>query len=235
MSNSLWPSGLQLTRRLCPWDFPGKNTGVGCHFLLQGIFLTQGSNLHILLDWQILYHWATREAQLSRGWDPSPKKWFLPGYGGGGTWPGVAVRHKEAVLNTPTMAPHQSPGKSSAHSWTGGRWTWTHRGRSTQCPPKSRREESPEPLRTLEIRYFCSSKTMIASPMNTLEQRAHTNSFTGSQWDENNPPKQSESCILQRPQGSRNFLLNWLENADFFVGLLGQGQSPGSHHFIHVK
>ena len=32
------------TRLLCPWDFPGKNTGVGCHFLLQGIFPTQGSN-----------------------------------------------------------------------------------------------------------------------------------------------------------------------------------------------
>ena len=30
---------------LCPWDFPGKSTGVGCHFLLQGIFPTQGSNL----------------------------------------------------------------------------------------------------------------------------------------------------------------------------------------------
>ena len=30
---------------LCPWKFPGKNTGVGCHFLLQEIFLTQGSNL----------------------------------------------------------------------------------------------------------------------------------------------------------------------------------------------
>ena len=29
------------TRILCPWDFPGKNIGVGCHFLLQGIFLTQ--------------------------------------------------------------------------------------------------------------------------------------------------------------------------------------------------
>ena len=26
---------------LCPWNFPGKNTGVGCHFLLQGIFLMQ--------------------------------------------------------------------------------------------------------------------------------------------------------------------------------------------------
>ena len=35
---------------LCLWDFPGKNTGVGCHFLLQGIFLTQESNL-CLLHW----------------------------------------------------------------------------------------------------------------------------------------------------------------------------------------
>ena len=36
---------------LYPWDFSGKNTGVGCYFLLQGIFLTQGSNL-CLLHWQ---------------------------------------------------------------------------------------------------------------------------------------------------------------------------------------
>ena len=34
--------GLQPARLLCPWDFPGKNTGVGYHFLLQGIFPTQG-------------------------------------------------------------------------------------------------------------------------------------------------------------------------------------------------
>ena len=38
MSDSLRPCGL------CPWDFPGRSTGVGCHFLLQGIFQTQGSN-----------------------------------------------------------------------------------------------------------------------------------------------------------------------------------------------
>ena len=39
---------------LYPWDSPGKNTGVGCHSLLQGIFPTQGSNLHLLclLHWQ---------------------------------------------------------------------------------------------------------------------------------------------------------------------------------------
>ena len=44
VSNCLQPCGLKLTRLLCPWDFPGKNTGVGCHFLLPGIFPTQGSN-----------------------------------------------------------------------------------------------------------------------------------------------------------------------------------------------
>ena len=35
-------------RLLCPWDFHGKNAGAGCHFLLQGIFLTQESNLGLL-------------------------------------------------------------------------------------------------------------------------------------------------------------------------------------------
>ena len=44
MSDSLQPHGLQPARLLCPWNFPGKNTGVGSHSLLQGIFLTQGSN-----------------------------------------------------------------------------------------------------------------------------------------------------------------------------------------------
>ena len=44
------------TRLLCPWDSPGKNTGVGCHSLLQGIFLAQGSNLGFSHFRQILYH-----------------------------------------------------------------------------------------------------------------------------------------------------------------------------------
>ena len=43
-SDSLQPYRLQPARFFCPWDFPGKNTGVGCHFLLQGIFPTQGLN-----------------------------------------------------------------------------------------------------------------------------------------------------------------------------------------------
>ena len=66
----LGPHGLQPSR-LLPWNFPGKNTGAGCHFLLQGIFLTQGSNPHrlCLLHWQqILYHFAT--------WKPLALWWW---------------------------------------------------------------------------------------------------------------------------------------------------------------
>ena len=45
------PHGLQPTSLFCPQDFPGKKTGVGCHFPLEGIFMTQGSN-PCLLHWQ---------------------------------------------------------------------------------------------------------------------------------------------------------------------------------------
>ena len=42
------PPGRQSARFLCPWDFLGKNTGVGCHFFLQVLFPTQGLNSHLL-------------------------------------------------------------------------------------------------------------------------------------------------------------------------------------------
>ena len=42
MSNSLQLHELQLIKLLCPWNSAGKNMGVGCHFLLQELFLTQG-------------------------------------------------------------------------------------------------------------------------------------------------------------------------------------------------
>ena len=48
----LRPHGLRSPGCLCPWDFPGSNTGVGYHFFLQGTFLTQESNL-CLLHWQV--------------------------------------------------------------------------------------------------------------------------------------------------------------------------------------
>ena len=58
------------TRLLCPWDFPGKNTGVGCHFLLQEIVLTQGSNACLIshaLGRPILCQCAIPEALHSKG------------------------------------------------------------------------------------------------------------------------------------------------------------------------
>ena len=56
VSNSLQTHGLYPTRLLCSQNSPGKHIGVGCRFLLQGIFLTQGSNLGLLHCEQILYH-----------------------------------------------------------------------------------------------------------------------------------------------------------------------------------
>ena len=48
MPNSSKPFGLQSIRFICPVDFSGKNNRVGCHALLQGIFQTEGLNLHLL-------------------------------------------------------------------------------------------------------------------------------------------------------------------------------------------
>ena len=63
---TLWPHKLQPVRLLWPWNFPGRNTGVGCHFLLQRIFRTQGSNQHFLC--QVPYHWCHQR---------SPNKTFV--------------------------------------------------------------------------------------------------------------------------------------------------------------
>ena len=55
VSDSLQPHGLQPARLLCAWESPGKNTGVGCHALLQGIFPTPGSNPGLPHCRRILY------------------------------------------------------------------------------------------------------------------------------------------------------------------------------------
>ena len=83
VSNSLQPHGLCSLPGLvlCPWDFPGMNTGVGCHFLLQGIFPIQKSNLHLL-------HWQT---------DSLPGKsnvlWVAT------VWASLVAPHRESACN----------------------------------------------------------------------------------------------------------------------------------------
>ena len=78
---TLRPHGLP-ARLLCPWDSPGKNPGVGCHSLLQGIFPTQELNPGLLHCRQILYQLSyvvngdtSWEAEVS-GQDPQ-HEWYL--------------------------------------------------------------------------------------------------------------------------------------------------------------
>ena len=69
VSDSLRPHGLQPVRILRPLHFPGKYNGVGCHFLLQEIFLTQGLNLGLPHCRQTLYHLSHQES-------PFPSNFF---------------------------------------------------------------------------------------------------------------------------------------------------------------
>ena len=62
---------LQPTRQASQWDFPDRNTEVGCHFLLQGFFWTQGSNLHLL-------HWQAGSLPLSHR--RSPMFIYIPSF-----------------------------------------------------------------------------------------------------------------------------------------------------------
>ena len=56
------PRGCGPHRLLCPWDSPGRNVGAGCHFLLQGIFPTQGPNPVSYIAGGFLNHCAIWEA-----------------------------------------------------------------------------------------------------------------------------------------------------------------------------
>ena len=62
MSNCLGPLGVLPARLLCLWESPGKNTGMGSHSLLQGIFPTQGSNPCLPHCRQTLYHLSHQES-----------------------------------------------------------------------------------------------------------------------------------------------------------------------------
>ena len=82
VSDCLRHRGLWPTRLFCPWDFPSKNTGVGCHSLLQGIFLTQGLNPCLL---HLLHHSMGRggmEGSRKRPGAPSPMDGWAPGHQG---------------------------------------------------------------------------------------------------------------------------------------------------------
>ena len=87
VSDSLRPSGLYPTRLLCSWNSSGKNTGVVCHALLQGIFPTQGLNPGLPHCRQIFYC-------LSHQGSPRVLEWMAYSFSRGSSrprnWTGVS-------------------------------------------------------------------------------------------------------------------------------------------------
>ena len=111
MSDSLRPHGQQLTRLLCPWDSPGKNTGVGCHVLLQGIFLTQGLNLGLPHCKWILYHLSHQG---------SPRYWSGQPIPSPGDLPNPGIKLHSPALQADSLTHHNHPNwiiHITIHSW----------------------------------------------------------------------------------------------------------------------
>ena len=120
MSDSLWPHGLFSSS--VRWDSPGTNTGVGCYFLLQGIFLTQESNPGLLHCRQLLYQLSKIGASTKKERHFPTSLLFAQMHEGQSTWEGHVLHvSREATSSISTT---QSP----LNRWSG---------------PKSRREELP--------------------------------------------------------------------------------------------
>ena len=106
---------LKISSLLRPWDFPGKNTGVSCHFLLQGILLTQGSNLgllHCQMEKHLPAAWKTQVWSVGRK-DPLKK--------------GMATHSSTLAWRIPWM---EEPGRLQSmglqrvrHDWATSLWT----------------------------------------------------------------------------------------------------------------
>ena len=145
VSDSLRPHELYSTRLLCPWNSPGKNTGVDCHSLFQRIFLTQESNPGLLYHRQILYRLSYREVllewipvgilvqdvgssacRLSHGtgrtwwkqWDPSARPWGSR-RGTGGCCSSASTHSAWAAPAPPPSGSwkHRVPAKIIAGGW----------------------------------------------------------------------------------------------------------------------
>ena len=127
----LWPYGLQPIGLLCLWDSPGKITGMGCHALLQGIFLTQGLNPSLLpiLHWQVGSLPLAPPGKPNRK-DNSQKVKNPPAIGrpGFNPWDGK-IPWRRKWQPTPVLLPREFRGqRTSILAW---RIQWTGEPRST--------------------------------------------------------------------------------------------------------
>ena len=111
-----WPHGLQPAKLLCPWAFPGKNTGVGWHFLLQGIFPTQGLN-------PCLLHWQKQSLQMCKCWQITEDELLVPEQGGPDS--GCECEIFTAILRgLPALKPELSAAYLSSPASLSRPWMW---------------------------------------------------------------------------------------------------------------
>ena len=163
--DSLRPYVLSSTRLLCPWDSPGKNTGVGCRAVLQGIFPTQALKPGVPRCRQMLSHWATllREVLIAP-WD---LKWPLHGF----TWLLYSSWHESFLLGNFTLLSfykivlcHLSPEasvQSLSSFFLGSFFLWWMSPHVLSSPPSSPHCYLPEcsPF----IQNFCSHHMLLNS------------------------------------------------------------------------
>ena len=116
VSDSLQPHGLQPARLLCPWDSPGKNPGVSCHALFQGISPAQAQNPHLLC----LLHWQAGSLPLAQLGKPCmySKQWqfyssfsslcsfYLILFSSARTRPSKTVLNNSGESGHPCLVPH---------------------------------------------------------------------------------------------------------------------------------
>ena len=103
-----------MARLLCPRDFPGKNTGVGCHAPLQGVFLTQESNPCLLHLW----HWQAKMELVNKQLTFQSRKCTWCGFG---PWIGKIPWERE-WQPTPMFLPGKSHGQRSLVGYSP--WAW---------------------------------------------------------------------------------------------------------------
>ena len=121
-------------RLLCPWNFPGNSTGVGCHSLLQGIFLTQGCNTGLPQCRQTLdrvSHWGSTRSQTTVGeleadciqrlakctWPSQGPVWSPWATPSRPLWPRHMYPHPRTPACTPLKIPDSGPGSGSLGRW----------------------------------------------------------------------------------------------------------------------
>ena len=116
MSNSLWPHGLYPSSLLCLWDSPGKNSGVGCHSLLQGSSQLWDRTWVSCTAGRFFAVWATRDvhrtSRLVQG-----LRAHAPNAGGTGSIPDQGTR-APAALKLPHHVPQQRPSTANkSRNW----------------------------------------------------------------------------------------------------------------------